>query len=505
MKLKTLPEAEHPTPFSFTDAYKLSHARQYPEGTTWVYSNLTPRKSRWPGVDHYVHFGLQAFLFKMNEVFHHNFFALSREVAVTEFQAFYLRFFGFVDMDLAGRVAALHDLGYLPLSISSLPEGSRVPCGVPVLTIFNTLPEFFWLTNFVESWLSAEIWQPSTSATTAYEFHKLLAKEANETNPEMAWFADYQGHDFSFRGMPGIEAARASGAAHLLSFKGTDTCPALGYIDRYYEGNPKETYGTSVPATEHSVMCAGGEESEGDTFDRLLDLYPTGILSIVSDTWDFWKVVTELIPARKERIMARDGKIVLRPDSSPKTPYEILCGDDDAEPGSPEYKGLIECLWDTFGGTVTSTGFKQLDSHIGAIYGDSITLDLAKKIMAGLRAKGFASTNVVLGIGSYTYQYVTRDTFGLAVKATAVGRGWGETGPDEIIPIFKDPKTDCGTKKSARGLLSVWRMGPSEYRLFQNLSEFDWATEDDDLRLVYSDGTIYTQTFEQIQKRLSSE
>jgi nicotinamide phosphoribosyltransferase len=197
-------------------------------------------------------------------------------------------------------------------------------------------------------------------------------------------------------------------------------------------------------------MSAGVEENEEETFRRLLGLYPTGIVSVVSDTWDFWGVVTEILPRLKPEIMARNGKLVIRPDSSPKTPVEILVGDPEAVPSSPAYKGLIECLFETFGGEVNSKGYKQLDSHVGAIYGDSITLEYQEAILEGLKRKGYSSTNVVLGIGSFTYQYVTRDTHGIAVKATAVILRDGTT-----RPIYKAPKTDSGLKKSLKGFLSI--------------------------------------------------
>jgi nicotinamide phosphoribosyltransferase len=206
--------------------------------------------------------------------------------------------------------------------------------------------------------------------------------------------------------------------------------------------------GVSVPATEHSVMCMGMEDNELETFRRLIeDVYPTGIVSIVADTWDFWEVVTGYMPLLKDIIMKRDGKVVLRPDSG--NPVHIICGDPDAEPGSPQFKGAVECLWDVFGGTETRTGYKLLDSHIGLIYGDSITLERAQQILYLLQYKGFASGNIVLGIGSFTYQFVTRDTFGFAMKATSgVVNG-------ERRAIFKNPKTDSGIKKSAKGLLRV--------------------------------------------------
>ena len=343
--------------------------------------------------------------------------------------------------------------------------------------------------------MSAELWQPCTSATTAM-YYKLAFDEYAEATSDQPWMPDFQGHDFSFRGMPGIEAAAASGAGHLLSFKGTDTLPAIGWIEAYYGGSPAdELIGTSVPATEHSVMCAGGEECEIDTFRRLLNLYPKGILSVVSDTWDFWKVVTEILPDLKDVIMARDGKLVIRPDSSPKTPVEIICGDPDAPMGSPEYHGLIYWLYRIFGGTKNSKGFIELDSHIGAIYGDSITLAYQEEILARLKAMGYASTNVVLGIGSYTYQYVTRDTHGIAIKATAIAKD-----RDNIIPIFKDPKTDNSGKKSARGLLAVNRI-EGVYQLTQNATPED--ARECAFRVAYHAGKLgLHQSFSEVRKTL---
>ena len=177
------------------------------------------------------------------------------------------------------------------------------------------------------------------------------------------------------------------------------------------------------------------------------DVCPTGIVSLVADTFDFWQVITDILPQLKPQILARNGKVVIRPDSG--DPIKIIVGDPDAPEGSPAYKGAIECLWETFGGSITPKGFKLLDPHIGLIYGDSITTARQLAILEGLKQKGFASYNVVLGIGSYTYEYVTRDTFGFAMKAT-----YGEVN-HEGRDIFKDPKTDDGTKRSARGLLAV--------------------------------------------------
>jgi Nicotinic acid phosphoribosyltransferase len=234
----------------------------------------------------------------------------------------------------------------------------------------------------------------------------------------------------------------------LLSFTGTDTIPAIDWLEHFYNADAeKELIGGSVPATEHSVMCLGGNETEKETFLRLItEVYPKGIVSIVSDTWDYWKVVDKLLRELKPNIMSRDGKVVIRPDSG--DPVKIVCGDPDSY-NVPVRKGTIEVLWDIFGGTINSKGYKQLDPHIGVIYGDSITLDRCRDICENLKQKGFASTNIVFGIGSYTYQYVTRDTFGFAMKAThGIVNG-------QPVDIYKDPITDDGVKKSAKGLLCV--------------------------------------------------
>jgi nicotinamide phosphoribosyltransferase len=231
----------------------------------------------------------------------------------------------------------------------------------------------------------------------------------------------------------------------------------------------------------------------------LLDTYPTGILSVVSDTWDLWKVCTEHVVTLKEEIMARDGKLVIRPDSG--DPVDILCGLntrseefkknwlDTATRNNGEYEGVIEILWNVFGGTINEQGYKVLDPHIGAIYGDSITIDRANEICARLEAKGFASTNVVLGIGSFTYQYNTRDTFGFAMKATYVEvnkpKFEGDFNP-EGREIFKDPITDDGTKKSATGLLCVTFNEEKEIYL---VDKVDWEHEYEGLlQTIYIDG-----------------
>ena len=486
-------------PVLLKDGYKVGHKFQYPAGTTLVYSNLTPRKSRNEDIKGIVFFGLQYFIKEyLIRQFNENFFQRDKTEVLNIYKRRIENYLG-KDSITYDHIAALHNLGYLPLQIKALPEGSLVPMRVPVLTIKNTVPEFFWLTNMLETVMSAVLWKPITSATTAFHYLKVFTEYATETVGDDHSFIPWQGHDFSFRGMSGVEDAVMSGAAHLLSFTGTDTIPAIDFLETYYNADcEKELIGGSVPATEHSVMCMGTKDSEIETFERLIcEIYPAGIVSIVSDTWDFWQVITSFLPQLKEKIIARNGKVVIRPDSG--DPVKIIAGDSDAAKDSPEFKGAIECMWETFGGTITAKGYKLLDPHVGLIYGDSITPERQVEILEALKQKGFSSYNVVLGIGSFTYEYVTRDTFGFAMKAT-----YGEVN-GEGRAIFKDPKTDDGTKKSAKGLIAIYKN--KETGSFEYKDECSWEEEaQGELKTVFLNGKItLDQTLSEIRKRLKKE
>ena len=433
-------------PLMACDAYKLGHVLMYPARTTGVLANVTPRGSRIPGVNAFVAFGMQAFIDHLTDLWQPFF-----DADVDEVCAWYeYRVAQTVGPNPVGsdHIRRLHAVGYLPLLFCALPEGTETPVRVPMATIEATVRHAYWLVNYIETYMASETWLPIVSATTALHFRRMLDGWAAKTSDSPA-FVDWQGHDFSARGMQNMLSAAASGAAHLLSFAGSDSLMARDWIEQHYPVEPGEVILGSVPATEHAVMCAGtAVAGELDTFRRLIvELFPTGILSIVSDTFDLWRVCTEYVTEMRDEIVARDGKVVIRPDSG--DPADILCGDPTAVPGSPAARGVVGLLWDVFGGTVNSKGYRELDPHIGAIYGDSITFDRADTICARLAAAGFASTNVVFGIGSFTYTYVTRDTAGLANKTT-----WVEVdgvGHD----VFKDPVTDSGLKRSAVGRTAV--------------------------------------------------
>lgn len=456
-------------PLLYLDSYKLGHKDQYPEGTQIVYSNFTPRSSRVEGQDKVVFFGLQYFIKKyLIEEFNKNFFGRPKHEVVARYKR---RVDNYIGKDVVGteHIEYLHDLGFLPIIIRALPEGTLCPLRVPMLTIENTDYNCFWLTNTLETLMSNILWMPCTSATTAFRYLKEFTKYADETvgNRDLV---QWQGHDFSFRGLAGIESAMLSGAGHLLSFTGSDTIPAVDFLEEYYNTDcEKEIVGCSVNATEHSTQCLSTfvyQDGEFEQFKRLLtQVYPNGLVSIVCDSFDYWKVITEYLPKLKDVILNRNGKLVCRPDSG--DPVKIICGDKDAPVGSPQYKGTIECMWEIFGGTITEKGYKLLDSHIGLIYGDSITPERQIAILNGLKEKGFASYNVVLGVGSFTYQYVTRDTYGFAMKAT-----WGQVN-GKGVSIFKDPKTDNGIKKSAAGRLAVLPYHNGDLYLKEDVDELD--------------------------------
>ena len=553
------------------DFYKISHREQYPKRTQKIYSTWTPRTSRIKNIDSVVAFGFQAFIKEyLIDYFNENFFNRPLKDVKAEYTRVIKATLG-IENPHTQHIEDLHVLGYLPLRIKAVKEGTRVPVKVPMLTVENTLEHFFWLTNYIETLMSCSLWQAATSATIADEYKKILTEYAKKTGQE--GFVQFQGHDFSMRGMGSLEAAKMSGAGHLLSFVGTDTIPAILFHEQYYGANiEKELVGTSIPATEHSVMCAGGEETELETYKRIItEVYPKGFVSIVSDTWDLWKVLSDVVVPLKDTILARDGKVVIRPDSG--DPVKIVCGErvniystlDDAKGyfedalyeaqphGEQEVtipierivyiidddkhykleadiewdrydkqyyhieevnfkatehsltlveKGVIEVLWEIFGGTINDKGYKELDPHIGCIYGDAITLERCEEICKQLEAKGFASTNMVYGIGSYTYQYNTRDTFGFALKST-----YAKINGKEKF-LFKDPITDSGTKKSQTGMVLVMKNLKDDLICMEDMNEESRRVNEEDgidlLEDVFIDGKLVReQTLTEIRKILA--
>lgn len=534
-----------------TDGYKLGHGQMYRKGTTTVGSNLTPRTDKihrrnctafYDGKLVWV--GGQAAVQELHENWERTFFSVRKDFAIRTYKEFLTGYLG-RELPTVDQMAALHDLGYLPLEFRSLPEGSLVPMGIPVMTITNTLEPFYWLVNYHETPLSTTTWKTATNATIAREYRKICEHYTKLTGCYDAFTVSVMCHDFSMRGMSGIEDAARSGIGHLTQFIGTDTLPAITYAKHYYDA--KGLIGISVPATEHAVTSNNiisienelmfqeyefvSEEqrevyvkmAKADEEVRLIaevmfvyvlitQIVPNGIVSNVSDTYDFWGMLSRGYPYLKDVIMVREGfgpqpgKLVVRPDSG--DPVEVICGHYDYTIcngiytdkngkviSEAEAKGAIEVLYETFGGTITETGHKLLDSHIGLIYGDSITSKRALEILKRLAEKGYAAANVVFGVGSFTYQCNTRDTFGFAVKATnSIING------DEVA-IFKDPKTDS-KKKSAKGRLCVVQPPNQDFDLIDQVSK-DWEDAGFNmLKVFYRDGKFLSRvTLDEIRER----
>lgn len=298
------------------DFYKVGHIFQYPEGTEYVYSNFTPRSNKHAPhlMDGAVFIGLTRYIkLTLIDLWDEYFFNKPVDEVTARFKRRMLTSLGSdINVD---HITALHNLGYLPLRIKALPEGTLVPFGVPMFTVENTLPEFYWLTNAIETDISSEMWKPCTAATIAREYRKILNEFGIKTGVADD-FIPFQAHDFSYRGMSGREDAANTGLGHLVYFTGSDNIPAINAAEDLYHANADEYFTAgSINATEHSVQCAGTKEGEFETYRRLItDVYPSGMVSIVSDTWDYWNVLTDILPNLRNEIMGRDGKLVVRPD-----------------------------------------------------------------------------------------------------------------------------------------------------------------------------------------------
>lgn len=544
-----------PNPLYRTDGYKPGHQAMLAPGTTRLYGTWIPRnlKHAPKGIKKIVSALHQGVWREIHDIFDEYFFKLPIEEAMQFPKDMELYLMLPYDGD---HFEKLWEQGYLPLAVQALPEGIETLPNIPHQTFINTLHGFAWLTLYMETIVSNLAWEGPTAATIARQYRKICTEWVMKTDPENMWLVDYMCHDFSSRGLSGEWSQIAVGLGHAMSFRGSDTLIAIPAA-RYYYNEPKdEVIINSVLASEHSVTCTGifyyQKELKAGNLDHeikkyydfdapcdgsvdnpdylaiaeLLNLrdwlikFPKGILSVVSDTFNLWKLITFILPRLKDLIMARDGKLVIRPDSG--DPADIVCGEilynyngfsgktingdflkkykitSEEYENSPQAKGVIELLWDAFGGTVNEQGYNRLDSHIGCIYGDSITLDRQLDIYSRLADKGYSSTVIVLGVGSFTYRYTTRDTEGWAAKGA-----WFET-HGEGYNIYKDPITDDGGKKSLKGFQFVYLDKDGEYQTMGEVTEEKAYSEDNILQLIYKDGKFFNQTtFTEIRNRLA--
>lgn len=474
-------------PLLESDFYKQVHWNQYPKDVTKVVSYFVPRMSRIDGQDHLIMFGLQSFIKEfLIEDFNEFFFARSKEEIIKEYKHLLDNTLG---EGLCGieRIGELHDLGYLPIEIKALPEGTRVPMQVPMFEISNTHPDFAWLTNALESVISCEMWHAMVSANVGYMYRQIVNEYYDKTCDDNIPRRRALG-DFSMRGQESKRSAYKSSAAWLLSFVNTATVPAIDYLERYYNCDcEKEEIGFGAVSTEHSVMCSNFavDGDEITMVKRLLtEIYPNTSFSMVSDSYDYWNLVDNILPQCKEEIMRHNGTLLVRGDSG--NPIEVVTQ-------------TVFHLWEQFGGTINSKGYKVLDPHVKAIYGDSITPTRCREIYRILEGHGFAASNVSLGVGSFSMQCLemgldghykllnpyTRDTYGIAIKATYCEDKNGNT-----IPIFKNPK-ESTFKKSHKGCCVVYY---DELGELYCEDEKDFKTTEIDsnnkLKCVFKDGKM---------------
>lgn len=481
-------------PMLLIDFYKAVHAEMLPQDMTKSVSYFTPRMSRVKRWDDVVMFGLQGFIKTyLIDYFNKKFFERPFDEVIGEYKRIMDAALGENAYKIA-KIEKLHKLGYLPIEIIALPEGALVPMHVPMFGITNTHPEFAWLPQSLESLISAESWHPMLAATVGHTYRQIVNEYYEKTCDDNISRARALGA-FDFRGEECTESAVKAGAGWCLSFLNTATVPTIPYLEANYNCDcTKEPVAFGSPSTEHAVMCSN-YAVDGDEITllrRLLtEIYPNTSFSAVLDSYDYWNIIDNVLPQLKPEIMAHNGCMLMRGDS----------GDCVEVVTKTVFK-----LWDEFGGTVNSKGYKVLDPHVKAIYGDSITVQRCEEIYRILEENGFACSNVALGVGSFSFQCIeedgvlkpfTRDTFSSCIKATYCEID------GKPFPIFKNPK-EGGFKKSQKGCCIVTKDENGKY-IFTDGHNWDEACVADNLLVpVFKDGKLLKeQSLQEIRSILN--
>lgn len=460
-----------------TDSYKASHYKQYPKGTTKVFSYF---ESRQKDTD-ITFYGLQYFLKEYLEG------TVITEAKVEEAKTFFEGHFGREDsFNYEGwmRIAKEFD-GKLPLKIRAVPEGTTVPGRNVLFTVENTHPDFYWLTNYMETIL-AQVWYPTTIATNSRLIREIVTEYNKETSDSDAnEVANFQVHDFGFRGVSSVETAGLGGSAHLLWFLGTDTLQAITVARKYYN---EQMAGFSIPASEHSTMTVWAEEVEA--MRNMLEQYPEGMVACVSDSYDIMRAINEYWGEElKEKILNRDGRLVVRPDS-----------------GDPikSTENVIKALWNKFGGEVNSKGYKVLHPNIRMIQGDGIDREMVGEILENFKSLGFSSENIAFGSGGGLLQRFNRDTFRFAFKASLAEVD------GEVVDVRKSPKAFNAEgeyvespKYSKAGRLELYKNPAKDMEYFTHDDRKDLVWDlPKVMKTVFENGELKNeQTFEEIRSR----
>lgn len=410
-----------------TDSYKVSHYKFLPLGMEELFLYLEARKDR----DNFggnLFFGLQYIIKRhlLGRVLSEGMIREAKELLGEHFSnngIFNERSFN----SLLKKYG-----GLMPVRIKAVPEGLFVPPGNVLMTIEATDPEFHWLPGFLES-LLLQVWKPSTVATYSRQCKKVIAKYWLKSSDKPLESMDFKLrlHDFGFRGSDCWESSGIAGMSHLVNFKGTDTLSALVFSRNYYG---EKVAGYSVPAAEHSTIISWGKGNEEQAYENAMNAYAKGIVSIVSDSYDIFNAVENFYcGSLKEKILKRDGKVVIRPDSG--NPVDVI-------------RRILKILWEKFGGSINQKGYRVLNPKIGLIQGDGIDLLMIEKILDAMVEDKFSTENVVFGSGGALLQKHCRDDHGFAVKAS-----WTRINGKEF-DLAKTPVTDPG-KSSKKGRLAL--------------------------------------------------
>ena len=449
-----------------TDSYKVSMFKQYPAGTTGVYSYIESRGGRY---DRTVMFGLQAFIkeYLLDPITQAD-IDIADEILTTHGEPF--------NREGWEYILRVHD-GYLPVVIRAVPEGTVVPVKNVLATIENTDPECYWLTTYLETALLRAVWYPTTVATQSYTIRKVIIEYLEKTgDPSLI---DFKLHDFGARGVSSMESAGVGGAAHLVNFMGTDTITGLLYAREYYNAG---IAAFSIPAAEHSTITSWGRDNEVKAYDNMLTQFakPGSIVAVVSDSYDIFNAASKLWGEElKQKVIDSGATVVIRPDS----------GDPDTV-----CRKLVEILGQKFGYTVNDKGYKVLN-NVRIIQGDGVNEQTIRTILGGFAAYGWSADNIAFGMGGALLQQVDRDTQKFAMKCSAalINGEW--------VDVQKDPVTDSG-KKSKAGRVQLWESGGEFISSVNRPNTWTdrgtaWAPV---LQEVFRDGKLVTEyTFEQVR------
>jgi len=404
-----------------TDSYKVSHYLQYPKDTEIVYSYYESRGGKFQDV---IFYGLQYYIkeYLTGKVVTKEKIQEAKDLLSSHFSTESI-----FNEKAWTRLLEKHD-GHLPIRIKAVPEGMKIPYQNIMMTIENTDPEFYWLTNYLETLLS-RIWYPCTVATYSHGIKEII-KEFHEKTSDSLNGVDFKLHDFGSRGVSSTETAAIGGAAHLINFLGTDNLISMRLLNKYYSATSES--GFSIPASEHSTITSWDDELEA--FKNMLSSYPTGLVACVSDSYDIFNACEKLWGTElKDEILNRDGTLIVRPDSG--NPEEITLK-------------IINILGEKFGYTVNSKGYKVLNPKIRIIQGDGIDLAMVRDILANYLINGWSAGNIAFGSGGGLLQKHDRDTQKFAVKCSAIRKA------NKWYDVFKDPITDKG-KTSKKGRLQL--------------------------------------------------